>query len=157
MPVTWGRVLAGPVGDIVAPDPGGADPERLVREDAHDQRSNVGDLPIGPARGPRRPEPRHPFAGRPYAEETQRAVDTEVRATAVLRAYLSTLSHVVELLLEREAVDGSDLAGGRSSHHRRARGPRCAPCGEGLPKPPVQVDGYQTSGTGKQEKEKSTP
>jgi len=73
--------------------------------------------PIG--YGPEGPSRDNPFAGRPYAEETQRAIDTEVarllreaesRATAILRANLATLGQVIELLLERETVDGSELA-----------------------------------------------
>jgi cell division protease FtsH len=60
-----------------------------------------------------------PFAGRPYAEETQRSIDQEVarllreaesRAMALLRQHLDDLHRVVDLLLERETVDGSELA-----------------------------------------------
>ena len=86
---------------------------RMVREWGFS--TEVG--PIG--YGPEGPSRDNPFAGRPYAEETQRAIDTEVarllreaevRATDVLRAHLDTLGRVVELLLERETIDGSDLA-----------------------------------------------
>jgi len=73
--------------------------------------------PIG--YGPEGPSRDNPFAGRPYAEETQRSIDREVatllreaetRATMLLRANLDTLGRVVDLLLERETIDGSDLA-----------------------------------------------
>ena len=73
--------------------------------------------PIG--YGPEGPSRDNPFAGRPYAEETQRAIDTEVarllreaeaHASDVLQAHLDTLGRVVELLLERETIDGADLA-----------------------------------------------
>jgi len=86
---------------------------RMVREWGFS--TEVG--PIG--YGPEGPSRDNPFAGRPYAEETQRAIDIEVarllrqaetQATQVLQAHLDTLGRVVELLLERETVDGSDLA-----------------------------------------------
>ena len=86
---------------------------RMVREWGFS--TEVG--PIG--YGPEGPSRDNPFAGRPYAEETQRAIDTEVarllreaevRATDVLRAHFDTLGRLVELLLERETIDGSDLA-----------------------------------------------
>ena len=86
---------------------------RMVREWGFS--TEVG--PIG--YGPEGPSRDNPFAGRPYAEETQRVIDTEVarllreaeaQATAVLHAHLDTLGRVVELLLERETVDGADLA-----------------------------------------------
>ena len=73
--------------------------------------------PIG--YGPEGPSRDNPFAGRPYAEETQRSIDREVaqllreaesRATTLLRKNLDSLRRVVDLLLERETVDGSDLA-----------------------------------------------
>jgi cell division protease FtsH len=73
--------------------------------------------PIG--YGPEGPSRDNPFAGRPYAEETQRSIDREVatllreaetRATSLLRTNLDTLGRVVDLLLERETIDGSDLA-----------------------------------------------
>jgi cell division protease FtsH len=73
--------------------------------------------PIG--YGPEGPSRDNPFAGRPYAEETQRSIDREVatllreaetRATSLLRTNLDTLGRVVDLLLERESIDGSDLA-----------------------------------------------
>jgi cell division protease FtsH len=73
--------------------------------------------PIG--YGPEGPSRDNPFAGRPYAEETQRSIDQEVakllreaesRATMLLRQNLDTLTRVIDLLLERETIDGSDLA-----------------------------------------------
>jgi cell division protease FtsH len=60
----------------------------------------------------------NPFAGRPYAEETQRAIDREVArllreaetaATTLLRQHRDTLDKVVNLLLERETIDGAEL------------------------------------------------
>ena len=86
---------------------------RMVREWGFS--TEVG--PIG--YGPEGPSRDNPFAGRPYAEETQRSIDREVatllreaetRATMLLRANLDTLGRVVDLLLERETIDGSDLA-----------------------------------------------
>jgi cell division protease FtsH len=73
--------------------------------------------PIG--YGPEGPSRDNPFAGRPYAEETQRSIDQEVakllreaesRATMLLRHNLDTLARVIDLLLEPETIDGSDLA-----------------------------------------------
>ncbi len=86
---------------------------RMVREWGFS--TEVG--PIG--YGPEGPSRDNPFAGRPYAEETQRSIDREVatllreaetRATSLLRTNLDTLRRVVDLLLERETIDGSDLA-----------------------------------------------
>jgi len=86
---------------------------RMVREWGFS--AEVG--PIG--YGPEGPSRDNPFAGRPYAEETQRSIDREVatllreaesRATTLLRTNLDTLGRVVDLLLERETIDGSDLA-----------------------------------------------
>ena len=86
---------------------------RMVREWGFS--AEVG--PIG--YGPEGPSRDNPFAGRPYAEETQRSIDREVakllrdaesRATMLLRTNLATLDRVVDLLLERETIDGSDLA-----------------------------------------------
>ena len=73
--------------------------------------------PIG--YGPEGPSRDNPFAGRPYAEETQRSIDrevaqllreAEVRATKVIRDNRGTLNRVIELLLERETIDGAELA-----------------------------------------------
>jgi len=90
-------------------------------------------LKVGPVGyGPEGPSRDNPFAGRPYAEETQRAIDTEVarllreaevQATDVLRTHRDLLSRVVELLLERETVDGADLAA-ITGQPRRADLPR---------------------------------
>ena len=58
------------------------------------------------------------LTSRPYAETTQRAIDEEVasllreaqeRAMAVLTAHRPELDRVVELLLEKETIDGSEL------------------------------------------------
>jgi len=75
---------------------------------------------VGPiSYGPEGPSRDNPFAGRPYAEETQRSIDEEVarllreaedRAIALLRGNRATLDRVIGLLLERETIDGSDLA-----------------------------------------------
>jgi cell division protease FtsH len=55
---------------------------------------------------------------RPYAEATQRVIDTEVakllreaedRALGLLRSHRDTLDQLTELLLERETIDGTDL------------------------------------------------
>ncbi len=75
---------------------------------------------VGPiSYGPEGPSRDNPFAGRPYAEETQRSIDQEVArllreaedtATGLLRGNRETLDRVIGLLLERETIDGSDLA-----------------------------------------------
>jgi cell division protease FtsH len=75
---------------------------------------------VGPiSYGPEGPSRDNPFAGRPYAEETQRSIDQEVArllreaedtATKLLRGHRETLDRVISLLLERETIDGSDLA-----------------------------------------------
>jgi cell division protease FtsH len=58
------------------------------------------------------------LSGRPFAEATQRAIDEEVsallrsaeeRATDLLRNHRDELDRIVELLLEHETIDGSDL------------------------------------------------
>jgi cell division protease FtsH len=86
---------------------------RMVREWGFS--SEVG--PIGYA--PEGPSRENPFAGRPYAEETQRAIDQEVsrlvreaeiRATGLLTEHRDKLDQVIDLLLERETIDGADLA-----------------------------------------------
>ncbi len=60
----------------------------------------------------------NPFAGRPYAEETQRAIDREVarllreaetHALEVLHDNRESLDKIIALLLEHETVDGADL------------------------------------------------
>jgi cell division protease FtsH len=75
---------------------------------------------IGPiGYGPEGPDRDNPFAARPYAEDTQRAIDQEVarllreaeiRATSLLTDNRGLLDRVVELLLIRETIDGSELA-----------------------------------------------
>ena len=75
---------------------------------------------VGPiSYGPEGPSRDNPFAGRPYAEDTQRSIDQEVArllreaeetATGLLRGNRDTLDRVVSLLLERETIDGADLA-----------------------------------------------
>ncbi|HLK01291.1 MAG TPA: cell division protein FtsH, partial [Streptosporangiaceae bacterium] len=75
---------------------------------------------VGPVSyGPEGPSRDNPFAGRPYAEETQRSIDQEVArllrdaeetATTLLRGHRETLGCVIDLLLERETIDGDDLA-----------------------------------------------
>lgn len=75
---------------------------------------------IGPiGYGPEGPSRDNPFAGRPYAEETQRVIDqevasllreAEVEATELLSENRDTLDRVIDLLLERETIDGSELA-----------------------------------------------
>jgi cell division protease FtsH len=86
---------------------------RMVREWGFS--ADVG--PIG--YGPEGPSRDNPFAGRPYAEETQRSIDrevarllreAEVKATRILRDHLDTLDRVIALLLERETINGSELA-----------------------------------------------
>ncbi len=77
-------------------------------------------IEVGPiGYGPEGPSRDNPFAGRPYAEETQRSIDQEVarllreaesRATKLLRERRDTLDRVVDLLLERETINGSELA-----------------------------------------------
>jgi cell division protease FtsH len=73
--------------------------------------------PIG--YGPEGPSRDNPFAGRPYAEETQRSIDqevaallrdAEVRATKLLGDNRPVLDRVIALLLERETIDGAELA-----------------------------------------------
>jgi cell division protease FtsH len=75
---------------------------------------------VGPiSYGPEGPSRDNPFAGRPYAEETQRSIDEEVArllreaedtATELLRGNRDMLDRLIGLLLERETIDGSDLA-----------------------------------------------
>jgi cell division protease FtsH len=70
---------------------------------------------------------------RPYAEATQRVIDTEVakllrqaeqRATAMLTDHRDALERLTELLLERETVDGTDVDEvlGRVPGHRQPIG-----------------------------------
>jgi cell division protease FtsH len=96
---------------------------------------------VGPiSYGPEGPTRDNPFAGRPYAEETQRSIDqeaarllreAEVTATKLIRENLGTLHQVIDLLLERETIEGADLAAiikvpGRRNDDERPRTPRAA-------------------------------
>ena len=114
---------------------------RMVREWGFS--TEVG--PIG--YGPEGPSRDNPFAGRPYAEETQRAIDTEVsrllreaevHAADVLKANRETLGRVVEMLLERETVDGSDLA--KLTGMPRRAGPTRALAPQAVAMAPVRSD-----------------
>jgi cell division protease FtsH len=74
---------------------------------------------VGPiSYGPEGPNRDNPFAGRPYAEETQRSIDQEVArllreaettATSLLRGHRETLDRVIGLLLDHETIDGAEL------------------------------------------------
>ncbi len=99
---------------------------RMVREWGFS--SELG--PIG--YGPEGPSRDNPFAGRPYAEETQRSIDQEVarllrqaesRATTLLQGHRHLLDRVVDLLVERETIDGSDLMALVSLPEPRASAP----------------------------------
>jgi cell division protease FtsH len=94
---------------------------------------------VGPiSYGPEGPTRDNPFAGRPYAEETQRSIDqevarllreAEVTATKLIRGNLDRLHQVIDLLLERETIDGTDLAAvievpGQQDNDERPRTPR---------------------------------
>jgi cell division protease FtsH len=77
--------------------------------------AKVGPISYGPEGASRD----NPFAGRPYAEETQRSIDQEVArllreaedtASTLLRGHRKSLDRVIDLLLERETIDGADLA-----------------------------------------------
>jgi cell division protease FtsH len=118
---------------------------RMVREWGFS--AEVGPISYGPE-GPSRD---NPFAGRPYAEETQRCIDQEVAgllrdaersATVYLNDHLGTLDRVIALLLERETIDGSDLnavigSPGRHTQPDRALEPMTvAAAGTGHPTSP---------------------
>ena len=78
------------------------------------------------------------MSSRPYAEATQAAIDGEVskllrqaeeRAVNLLKAHRPELDSLVDLLLERETVDGSDVyrlagspTGQRACQRRRCHG-----------------------------------
>jgi cell division protease FtsH len=96
---------------------------------------------VGPiSYGPEGPTRDNPFAGRPYAEETQRSIDqevarllreAEVTATKLIRENLDRLHQVIDLLLERETIDGTDLAAiigipRQQDNDERPRTPRAA-------------------------------
>ena len=77
-------------------------------------------IELGPVGyGPEGPSRDNPFAGRPYAEQTQRTIDQEVarllrdaesRATQLLEGQRTLLHRTIELLLQRETINGADLA-----------------------------------------------
>ena len=91
---------------------------------------------VGPVSyGPEGPSRDNPFAGRPYAEETQRSIDqevarllrdAEVTATKLISENLGMLRRIVDLLIERETIDGADLAAiaGASGHQDDRDHPR---------------------------------
>jgi Peptidase family M41 len=84
---------------------------------------------LGPiSYGPEGPSRDNPFAGRPYAEATQRSIDTEVArllraaeatATRLLGDHRDALDRVIGLLLERETIDGADLSAAMGISSRR--------------------------------------
>jgi cell division protease FtsH len=86
---------------------------RMVREwGLSGELGPVGYGPEGPSRD-------NPFAGRPYAEQTQRSIDVEVArllrtaeatASRLLTEHRERLDRVTGLLLERETIDGTELA-----------------------------------------------
>jgi cell division protease FtsH len=85
---------------------------RMVREWGFS--TEVGPIGYGPEGATRD----NPFAGRPYAEETQRTIDqavagllreAEATATKLLRDHRDALDRVIDLLLDRETIDGSEL------------------------------------------------
>ena len=96
---------------------------------------------VGPVSyGPEGPSRDNPFAGRPYAEETQRSIDREVakllpeaesRATTLLRGNLNSFRRVVELLLERETIDGSSWPPSSGCLNGTPNRNRCGPAGRG--------------------------
>jgi cell division protease FtsH len=71
----------------------------------------------------------NPFGGRPYAEQTQRTIDrevarlvheAEVTAKGLLRDNRDALDRVIGLLLDRETIDGADLAAIAGVHERHS-------------------------------------
>ncbi len=121
---------------------------RMVREFGFSP--SVG--PIG--YGPEGPSRDNPFAGRPYAESTQRAIDkevsrllreAEVRATELIRDNLASLHRVVDLLLERETISGFELATIIGTFRRRITPSRRRPCR--WPRCPPTRDFSDLSGT----------
>jgi cell division protease FtsH len=84
---------------------------------------------LGPIGYPGERRPGDPGFSRPFAEETQRLIDQEVtrflreaedRAKHLLSEHRDGLDRVVELLLERETIDGDELlqALGITDRHR---------------------------------------
>jgi cell division protease FtsH len=87
---------------------------------------------------------------RAYAEQTQRVIDEEVsrllreaeqRATQVLSTNRDTLARLVELLLEKETVDGSEVYAIAGRHR---------PAAPGVVEAPVAVSRAVEDGTGPQ-------
>jgi cell division protease FtsH len=106
---------------------------------------------LGPISYPGERRSGDPSFSRPFAEETQRLIDQEVtrllreaeeRAKRLLTDHRDGLERVVELLLERETIDGDELldALGVADDHRR-NGTVVAP-------PLVHADGAMASGDG---------
>ena len=95
---------------------------------------------IGPVSyGPEGPSRDNPFAGRPYAEQTQRSIDREVArllreaettATELLREHRGALDKIVGLLLERETIDGAELEATVGVPERRAVEPAVGSVGD---------------------------
>jgi cell division protease FtsH len=95
---------------------------------------------VGPiSYGPEGPTRDNPFAGRPYAEQTQRSIDEEVArllreaeagATKLIRDNLDALHQIIDLLLERETINGTELTAiialPRQSGHEHPRTPQAA-------------------------------
>ncbi len=85
---------------------------------------------VGPvSSGPEGPGRENPFAGRAYSEQTQRCIDQEVagllrdaetRAATLLRDNRGALDRVIDLLLQRETVDGAEVAAIAGVPARRA-------------------------------------
>jgi cell division protease FtsH len=110
---------------------------------------------VGPiSYGPEGPSRDNPFAGRPYAEETQRSIDQEVArllreaedtATTLLRGHRETLDRVIGLLLERETIDGSDLAAIVGAPGPDAREPVRAPLALAMTASPAGSGGTSTA------------
>jgi cell division protease FtsH len=110
------RLVLGEVSTGAANDLAGATQlaRRMVLEFGMSPRLGpVGFSPEGPQYlGPQE------FRSRPYAEDTQRVVDEETRrllgeaeqrATDLLEAHRADLDRLVDLLLERETVDGAEV------------------------------------------------
>jgi cell division protease FtsH len=96
------------------------------------------------------------MSSRPYAEATQAAIDAEVskllrqaevRAVDVLRSHREDLDALVNLLLERETVDGPDVYRLAGRPDRSAAPPQ--PAVEVAPHPAASgIDGASGGGTG---------
>jgi cell division protease FtsH len=71
----------------------------------------------------------NPFGARPYAEQTQRTIDrevarllreAEVTAMRLLRENRDALDRLIGLLLDRETIDGADVAAITGTHDRQS-------------------------------------